>query len=1028
MIVSKNQIFYDNLEHKVEVNKIIDENTFQATKYVITVVISSETRKEFTTEEFVTYNIHQVGTILFYNLNDRHMGRDIATNPLYKWNAKHIITYYEEKDRKLLEEIKANAPADKTFSSADRQKLISSYTDQEKQDLEENEFHKKYYGKYFGRMDFDIEYFHKTRPDLLKEHYYNKVYVGKKGTIYDDNNRMIIADWRSPIGGFFSDNDNRFVDPKIDKDYVNNYELIMKRRFSDNGKYTNVFIADGNMFKNGEMDSFLIDVLTRLRRSGNDKAADIIETIQAEQNKIVRESPNVNFYVQGCAGSGKTMILLHRLSWLIYNYKNLDTSKIKIITPNENIIHQLKDLSAQLEISNIEQMTLERYYLYLISNYSSTLFDIKTKNSLPLSNETILSQDFLDYVYSDECIEKLNNNYCKFYDDLFNETKNFISAKNQYNIATLQEYAKELFALKNQLDVLSNKRDELIKQKVNKEAKLKEYSKEYEEQIKSNKTLAKLENTITNLNDEKNFAFSLIDEIKELNKGKRECEQYQRDREKAENFLSTFYYLKEDSLTENISFKSITEAIEAENDNKEKENLIVKTIEKYSMEIDNLTSDLDSRNEEVNNLLDSYNKTAKIHFFRRKKMLKTINSMNKEVSSLSYKLSNIERDKSRKEKELETQKLVSNNVRYNGKLYIEGQIDNLVIDEKKLSAKIQAKENKINSSLKKYKLSFENLDNRLKEIDYEIEENEQKLLNESQILIQIKNNMDEINSDIYTIDNKIAEVFPFDKQQEKNIIKQCNKILFKSENGIYEPKLKITDYRFISDILDNFKTEIYAKYNIELTEKVYKHNLYFILYILTKMYGEKGINSMVNIDEAQDVSINEYKLIQKANCNSVFNLYGDTNQLLFKNRGINNWDSLSDLHLKNFKLNINYRNVATITKYCNQNLSPLAMEVMGVVGEPVKEISINEIENYINNSTYVIVKNKEILNNLSISKEYNLIEKKEDNIDSNKINILTVEMAKGMEFSNVIVIDMELNKREKYVAYTRALNNLIVAK
>ena len=41
---------------------------------------------------------------------------------------------------------------------------------------------------------------------------------------------------------------------------------------------------------------------------------------------------------------------------------------------------------------------------------------------------------------------------------------------------------------------------------------------------------------------------------------------------------------------------------------------------------------------------------------------------------------------------------------------------------------------------------------------------------------------------------------------------------------------------------------------------------------------------------------------------------------------------------------------------------------------------------------------------------------------------MTVEMVKGMEFSNVIVVDSGMNKREKYVAYTRALNKLVVAR
>ena len=54
-----------------------------------------------------------------------------------------------------------------------------------------------------------------------------------EGNYTVDNNKIIITDWRSPIGGFFSDNENRFYDPEVDKSLAYNYELIMKRKFSD---------------------------------------------------------------------------------------------------------------------------------------------------------------------------------------------------------------------------------------------------------------------------------------------------------------------------------------------------------------------------------------------------------------------------------------------------------------------------------------------------------------------------------------------------------------------------------------------------------------------------------------------------------------------------------------------------------------------------------------------------------------------------------------------------------------------------
>lgn len=48
---------------------------------------------------------------------------------------------------------------------------------------------------------------------------------------------------------------------------------------------------------------------------------EIIATIQQEQNLIIRRSPKTNLIVQGVAGSGKTTVAMHRISYILYNYE-----------------------------------------------------------------------------------------------------------------------------------------------------------------------------------------------------------------------------------------------------------------------------------------------------------------------------------------------------------------------------------------------------------------------------------------------------------------------------------------------------------------------------------------------------------------------------------------------------------------------------------------------------------------------------------------------------------------------------------
>ena len=127
-----------------------------------------------------------------------------------------------------------------------------------------------------------------------------------------------------------------------------------------------------------------------------------------------------------------------------------------------------------------------------------------------------------------------------------------------------------------------------------------------------------------------------------------------------------------------------------------------------------------------------------------------------------------------------------------------------------------------------------------------------------------KRNTEKTKEAINRIEEELQDIYPYTSQEEKIILKQCNKLLHKDENGNYDRLLKYTDYRFVFDIIEPFLNDLYARHGLS-TNDVYKHNLYFILCVLTRMYGEKNINMMLNIDEAQDITVNEYKLIKKAN-------------------------------------------------------------------------------------------------------------------------------------------------------------------
>ena len=76
------------------------------------------------------------------------------------------------------------------------------------------------------------------------------------------------------------------------------------------------------------------ELLTKvLKAHRNDKqVSNIIESIQSQQYEIIKQDLNKNMIVLGCAGSGKTMILFHRLYNVLYNNPDFGIENV-ISTP-----------------------------------------------------------------------------------------------------------------------------------------------------------------------------------------------------------------------------------------------------------------------------------------------------------------------------------------------------------------------------------------------------------------------------------------------------------------------------------------------------------------------------------------------------------------------------------------------------------------------------------------------------------------------------------------------------------------------
>ena len=244
---------------------------------------------------------------------------------------------------------------------------------------------------YFGRMDLDEDNSTKTKS----------YYIGKSGISIGST--QLVVDWRSKVGEYFYMKSERSFN-------VNGYgyQLALRRALDiKNGQLINCVTEydNTNVSLEGDvMDPFLITVLRDKRREH--RLTDIIRTIQGKQNDIIRKPREEQFVVQGCAGSGKTMILLHRLSYLKFNNRDLNWNNVKIITPNKAFEAHINDLSVQLGLNEIERLSVEEYYVRIIKAYSD-----KVNVTADVESEKGLNPNLLSVVYSTEYKGKFEADY-----------------------------------------------------------------------------------------------------------------------------------------------------------------------------------------------------------------------------------------------------------------------------------------------------------------------------------------------------------------------------------------------------------------------------------------------------------------------------------------------------------------------------------------------------------------------------------------------------------------------------------------
>lgn len=206
---------------------------------------------------------------------------------------------------------------------------------------------------YFGRIDFQ------DAGGSEPESYY----VGRVG-ISPDGVEQLVIDWRAPMASVYYENalgncTYEVKDTKENETKVHEIDLFRKRTYEiEEDKLVDFF--DSDIVANDEL-------LTKcLAKSKKAVLGEIIGTIQKEQNAIIRKSPRTNLIVQGVAGSGKTTVAMHRISYILYNYEQFRPVDFYIVGSNRILLNYITGVLPELDVYGVSQMTMEQLFIRLL--------------------------------------------------------------------------------------------------------------------------------------------------------------------------------------------------------------------------------------------------------------------------------------------------------------------------------------------------------------------------------------------------------------------------------------------------------------------------------------------------------------------------------------------------------------------------------------------------------------------------------------------------------------------------------------
>ena len=189
----------------------------------------------------------------------------------------------------------------------------------------------------FGRLDMDDDARH---------------YIGRIG-LFTPEREQLLVDWRAPAAAAF------YRATSTERLGVRLRRHLVSRGRTVTGLEDDVL--DQSVLDDGEHDVVLQGegaLLAAVSGTRTGRMGDIVATIQAEQDRIIRSDNRGVLVVQGGPGTGKTAVALHRAAYLLYTHRRrLEHTGVLVMAPTTGFLRYIERVLPSLGESGVVMMT-----------------------------------------------------------------------------------------------------------------------------------------------------------------------------------------------------------------------------------------------------------------------------------------------------------------------------------------------------------------------------------------------------------------------------------------------------------------------------------------------------------------------------------------------------------------------------------------------------------------------------------------------------------------------------------------------